>query len=324
MAAVSEFIVSRGSCGLTARGARSASPQASGGSILLAFPGAGSLVKRKSLAGYHCLRAVNPIRRPILSHGRMVPLATASREGSEHSDVDVQEVKSKIEKQAEETKEVWMKIIESLKLHAMNMQNMSQEAYELYSQQVVLILEKMSEQLKVQAEKASQDMTILAEGVSTEGKRYLSTAAENSPEPVKDVIETFASHGPELREISEVRDFFIGIPYGVLLFVGGFLSFMLTGSIPSVRFGMVLGGALLSLSVSSLRAWKGGKSSSLFLKGQAGIVAILFLRDLLLLFQRPCFWTAAAALISCSIIAFYAYRIKVELHTNDGEGKKLV
>lgn len=45
---------------------------------------------------------------------------------------------------------------------------------------------------------------------------------------------------------------------------------MLTGSIPAVRFGVILGGALLTLSISSLRAWKKGESFALALKGQAG------------------------------------------------------
>ena len=57
---------------------------------------------------------------------------------------------------------------------------------------------------------------------------------------------------------------------GVLLSFGGFLSFMLTGSVSAIRFGVVLGGTLLALSVSSLRSWKRGESSSLALKGQAG------------------------------------------------------
>lgn len=57
---------------------------------------------------------------------------------------------------------------------------------------------------------------------------------------------------------------------GVALSVGGLLSFMLTGSIPAVRFGVILGGALLALSISSLRAWKRGESLALALKGQTG------------------------------------------------------
>lgn len=57
---------------------------------------------------------------------------------------------------------------------------------------------------------------------------------------------------------------------GMILSVGGFLAFMLTGSIPAIRFGVILGGALLALSISSLRAWKKGESFPLALKGQTG------------------------------------------------------
>jgi len=57
---------------------------------------------------------------------------------------------------------------------------------------------------------------------------------------------------------------------GTLLSAGGFLYFMLSGSTAALRFGVVLGGALLALSVSSLRSWRSGESTSLALKGQAG------------------------------------------------------
>lgn len=56
----------------------------------------------------------------------------------------------------------------------------------------------------------------------------------------------------------------------MLLSLGGFLSFMLTGSISAIRFGVILGGALLALSVSSLRSYKRGEPYAVALKGQAG------------------------------------------------------
>lgn len=57
---------------------------------------------------------------------------------------------------------------------------------------------------------------------------------------------------------------------GLLLSLGGFLSFMVTGSISAIRFGVILGGTLLALSVSSLRSQNRGEISPLALKGQAG------------------------------------------------------
>lgn len=64
---------------------------------------------------------------------------------------------------------------------------------------------------------------------------------------------------------------------GLLLSLGGFLSFMITGNLAAIRFGVILGGALLALSILSLRSYKRGRSSALALKGQAGeIICFLF------------------------------------------------
>lgn len=57
---------------------------------------------------------------------------------------------------------------------------------------------------------------------------------------------------------------------GLVLSLGGFLSFMVTGSVAAIRFGVILGGVLLALSISSLKSYKRGKPSPLALKGQTG------------------------------------------------------
>lgn len=62
---------------------------------------------------------------------------------------------------------------------------------------------------------------------------------------------------------------------GLLLSLGGFLSFMLTGSTSAIRFGLILGGALLALSISSLRSQNKGETFPLALKGQAGQCMVL-------------------------------------------------
>lgn len=68
---------------------------------------------------------------------------------------------------------------------------------------------------------------------------------------------------------SLIRCFWLRVA-GFVLSVGGFLLFMLNGSISAIRFGVILGGTLLALSVSSLRSWKKGESVPLALEGQAG------------------------------------------------------
>ncbi|KAF8402479.1 hypothetical protein HHK36_010564 [Tetracentron sinense] len=212
---------------------------------------------------------------PHSSKNRSIISFAASHEDSKHSEIEVEKEKSELEMGADESQEEWKQTLESFKEQAIKMQSVSQEAYELYSKKAMVILKESSEQLKIQADKARYDLSIIAKEIGEEGKEYLSTAAEGSPEPVKDIVETFASSTDDLKEVSKVRDFYLGIPYGVLLSVGGFLSFMLTGSISAIRFGVILGGSLLALSISSLRSWKRGESSALALKGQAASSILL-------------------------------------------------
>ncbi|KAK9986307.1 hypothetical protein SO802_031258 [Lithocarpus litseifolius] len=215
----------------------------------------------------------NPPRRFIVA-------SSASHEDSKSQEIEVEKGKDDHNLGAEDSQEVWKELLESFKEQALKMQSVSQEAYELYSKKAVVILKETSEQLKIQADKARDDLIEIAKELSEEGKVYISTAAENSPEPVKDIVETFNMPTEDLKEISRVHDFRVGIPYGLLLSVGGFLSFMLTGNIAAIRFGVILGGTLLALSVSSLKSYKRGESFPLALKGQAAIASIIFLREL--------------------------------------------
>ncbi|XP_052172432.1 protein FATTY ACID EXPORT 3, chloroplastic isoform X2 [Diospyros lotus] len=245
------------------------------------------------------------------SGDRLVFAFSASHEESS-SDIEVEEVKNDLKLGAEESQEAWKQALASFKEQALKMKSVSQEAYELYSKKAMVILKENSEQLKIQAEKARYDLSVIAKEISEESKEYLSTAAESSPEPVKDIIETFASSTDDVKEISEVRDFYLGIPYGILLSFGGFLSFMLTGSVSAIRFGVILGGTLLALSISSLRSWKKGESFHLALKGQAAITSILFVREISLLYRRPSFVNCFTSLISGAVVVFYLYRITLE------------
>ncbi|CAH9125123.1 unnamed protein product [Cuscuta epithymum] len=209
----------------------------------------------------------------------------------------------------DELQEAWRRALDLFNEQAIKMKSISKEAYDVYSTKATVILEETSEKLKIQAEKARHDLSVTAKEISEGSKEYLAIAAENSPEPVKDIMETFASSTDDLKDISNVLDFYLGIPYGALLSVGGFMLFMLTGSIPAIRFGLILGGTLLAFSISSLRSWRKGESTSLALKGQTGIAAILFLRQFRLLLQRSSIVNFLMFLISGSMAAFFAYRI---------------
>ncbi|KAL6987990.1 hypothetical protein U1Q18_013737 [Sarracenia purpurea var. burkii] len=225
------------------------------------------------------------------------------------SEIEFEKEKSDLKVEAEESQEAWKQTLASFKEQALKMQGVSQEAYELYSKKAIVVLKETSEQLKIQAEKVSYDLSVIAKEISEEGKEYLNTAAEKSPEPVKDIVDTFVSSTDDLKEISQVRDFYLGIPYGILLSFGGFISFMLTGSISAIRFGVILGSTLLALSIFSLRSWKRGESFPLALKGQAAIASIFFLRGTRLLFERPSFSSCFTTLFSGAMVVFYLYRI---------------
>lgn len=107
------------------------------------------------------------------------------------------------------------------------MRGVSQEAYDIYSQRALVILKEASENMKIQSDQARDDLSKLADVISQEGKQYLSAAARNSPESMKDIAETFASSPDELKDVSDVRDFYPGIPYGMHQVFNNFVSHLL-------------------------------------------------------------------------------------------------
>ncbi|GAV70392.1 Tmemb_14 domain-containing protein [Cephalotus follicularis] len=247
---------------------------------------------------------------PKTPFNRSAVVFAASHEESKHPEIEVE--KKSDDLGAGESEEEWKQALAAFKEQALKIQNVSLEAYEIYSKKAMVILAETSERLKIQADKAREDLSVVAKEISEEGKEYLSSAAQNSPESVKEVFDTFSNSTPDLSDISQVRDFYLGVPYGLLLSVGGFLSFMLTGSTSAIRFGVILGGTLLALSISSLRSYNRGESYNLALKGQAAIAAIIFLREILLLSQRSQFLSFFAISISGAMVAFYAYRIMLD------------
>lgn len=255
----------------------------------------------KGLAGLSLRR---DCRRKNLS---LVSFA-ASQEDSNPSEAEIETEKNDLKQAGKESQEAWEQALASFKEQALKVQSVSQEAYEVYSKKAVVILKETAEQLKIQADQASKDLSVMAKELGEGGREYLSAAAENSPEPVKDVVETFAS-AEDLDDVSKVRDFYIGIPYGTILSAGGFLNFMVTGSVSAIRFGVILGGILLALSVSSLRSWRRGEATDMTLKGQAAIASILFLRDIRLVFQGLTLVGLLKTIISGSVAAFFIYRI---------------
>ncbi|KAM7265703.1 hypothetical protein ACFE04_003386 [Oxalis oulophora] len=256
-------------------------------------------------------RSLDDVFPPCLSlthsHRRRLIAFAASRDESKQSKTNNNEE----DKLKEESEEAWKQMLADFKEQAVKMQSVSQEAYEIYSKKATVILKQASEQLKIDAQNARVNLADVAKEITEESKEYIVAASENSPQSLKEVVETLSSAADDLDDISEVRDFLLGIPYGLILSVGGFLSFMVTGSLTGIRFGVILGGILLALSVSSLRSYKRGEPYGLALKGQATIAAILFLREARVMSQRLTFLTVISTVISGAMVAFYIYRIQL-------------
>ncbi|OMP04878.1 hypothetical protein COLO4_09227 [Corchorus olitorius] len=142
--------------------------------------------------------------------------ASSSHEESKHSEIEVEREKDQAKSSSEEeSNEAWKQALETFKEQALKIQSVSQEAYEIYSEKALVTLKETSEQLKIQAEKARNDLSEIVKEISEEGKVYLSTAAENSPPEVKEIVETYSSTADDFDDVSKVRDFHVGIPYGI-------------------------------------------------------------------------------------------------------------
>ncbi|CAO1944614.1 unnamed protein product [Urochloa humidicola] len=246
--------------------------------------------------------------------GRGAPLvrgvvAAFAGEETEGSGVVDDKDTSKEEIKPEEAQEAWKVMLEQFKAEALRMQALSMQAYDVYSKRTREVLLEAAEKLKIQADKAQKDLSVIATEVGQEGQEYLAMAAQNSPDSIKDITMTFKALG-KLNWPSEYEDYHVGIPFGTFLTVGGFLNFMLTGSTSAIRFGIVFGFALLALGISSLRSQReGGRRPRILLKGQAAIASIIFFREFSVLLQYGWFPKIFMVILSGVVAAFYFYRI---------------
>lgn len=142
-------------------------------------------------------------------------------------DIKVEKEKQDLKEEVEASEEAWKQTLAAFKEQALKMQSVSQEAYDVYSKEALIVLKDTSEKLKIQAEKARQELSVIATEISEESKEYLSNAAENSVVPVKDIVETFTSPTDELNDVSKMRDFYLGIPYGILIYLCWILNSIL-------------------------------------------------------------------------------------------------
>ncbi|KAM1038412.1 hypothetical protein FF1_033104 [Malus domestica] len=228
-------------------------------------------------------------------------VAVSASQDESHSDIEVEDENSNAKPKSEESEEAWKQTLGSFKEQTLKMRSLSRE----FSKKALVIMKDTSEQLKIHADKA-RDLSGIANEIS---EHFITIAEANSPEPVREIVEAYHISTIDPNDAAQVRDFRVGIPYGLLLSVGGFLSFLVTGSISAIRFGVILGGTLLFLSVSSLTSYRKGESSPFFLTGQTAISSIIFLREVIVLAQRPSFPNILTTLVSGAVVAFYFNKI---------------
>ncbi|KAI3847678.1 hypothetical protein MKX03_008856 [Papaver bracteatum] len=139
----------------------------------------------------------------------LVSFSASNQEEKKPDEIDAEKEKNEVKSGAEESEESWKHMLESFKEQALKMQDISQEAYELYSKKAAVILKETSEKLKIQAEKSILDFSRLAKDISVEGKE---SVAEKSPEQVKGIVETFAASSPDdWKNADKVPHFFLVI-----------------------------------------------------------------------------------------------------------------
>ncbi|KAF2308151.1 hypothetical protein GH714_035884 [Hevea brasiliensis] len=123
------------------------------------------------------------------------------------------------------------------------------------------------------------------ENSSSEIKTRLSYTADESKPYVEGPAEP---HGLEEKGITDpgkaygaakIHDFCFGIPYGGLVLSGGLLGFVFSRNPTTLSTGVLFGGALLALSIFSLKIWRQGKSSVPFVLGQAVLSAALLWKN---------------------------------------------
>ncbi|KAL2634975.1 hypothetical protein R1flu_006454 [Riccia fluitans] len=228
------------------------------------------------------------------------------------NEVKVEEAAKEVQEQAEKSKAAYSEAVDAVKDEALRVEESGKSAFDpAAAEKAIEVLRDTTEKLKEEAEKARAILTATALETAELGKTNLNLLAEAAPEgPIKEVAETAVNaHLSETPKTgAKIHDFCLGIPYGGMLVAGGFTWFILTGSTAAIRFGVILGGALLFLSISSLKIWKQGKSSMPYIQGQAALAAIIFIRDSRKFLGGGSFFpTAISALASGAMLAFYAY-----------------
>ncbi|KAF9589280.1 hypothetical protein IFM89_022350 [Coptis chinensis] len=160
----------------------------------------------------------------------------------------------------------------------------------------------------------TQSPTSGADGTDA-SKLHVEGAAKSYPVNEEPVAENLGmdESGPEQgvashNRTAKIHDFCLGIPFGGLVLSGGLVGSILSRNLTTLGIGVLFGGGLLALSISSLKVWKDGKSSFPFMLGQAVLSAAFFWKHLQnYSLTKKVFPSGFYAVISAAMLCFYTY-----------------
>jgi hypothetical protein len=252
------------------------------------------------------LRRRSGVVRASVSGGADEPLDYKATSEFDQAKQSAEDLKGKASGEVEDGKQSLSSTVEDLKRRAGETKGHAEDT----ANKELEKLKDITNQLLEQAELARQKITTTAQETAFKQKDNLAYVAENGPEPVKEVAESAlnAHYSESGKTGSKIHDFCLGIPYGIFLAGGGLLWFIISGATSAIRFGVLLGSALLYLSVTSLKKWKRGESSMSYIQGQAAITAFIFFRYYKRYSVNKVFFpTGVTGLISGAMLAFYIY-----------------
>lgn len=121
-------------------------------------------------------------------------------------------------------------------------------------------------------------------------------------DPVDDVVVE------EEKKGAKIHDFCFGIPYGGFVLSWGLIGSIFSRNLSTLGNGLLFGGALLALSIYSLKVWRQGKSSIPFVLGQAVLSAVLLWKNIQsYTMTKKVFPIFVYAAVSAAMLCFYTY-----------------
>ncbi|CAO2035401.1 unnamed protein product, partial [Urochloa humidicola] len=161
----------------------------------------------------------------------------------------------------------------------------------------------------------SPKLSISSNGVGMKPFGFAASANKNArveeldlqSDQIKEFVQA-EGHAITQKRSAKIHDFCLGIPFGGLLFSMGLLGYIFSRSTISLVLGVAPGFTTLLLGTLSLKFWRSGRSSFVFILAQAAISAFLAWKysHAYFLTNRLLPWGFYASL-STAMTCFYGY-----------------